>query len=236
MDPILSMQESNPVTLEEQATLEIPFQKMSVSLIRDENPVGKAVVLNPHAVKALVENNIKVFIQRGYAAHSVYSDMDYADVGAEFEDDYPILASMSNLVVKFTPFTEEQISMLHPSQIMLSVQQPTQRTASLFQTINQQNVSALALELIRDAKGNAIVDKILQETLSPLALNIALSNFTLPLILDILLNPHFRFALQRTPTLMQSVYCYGGFLCHREWAESLQLPWRDIVSLCWDLN
>ena len=236
MNSSLILNDTAPVTLEKQSSLRTPVSKIAVSIIRDENPIGNTVVLNPHAVKALVDNEVKVFIQRGFSANSSYSDMDYANEGAEFEDEFVNLASMSKLLLKLTPFTREQMDMLHDSQIILSTQHPTLITASDIQSINDKKISALAFNLIKDSTGYSFTDKILTETLSPIATNIALSNFILPMLLDILLNPNFRFALQRTPALMQSVYCYGGYLCNREMAELLNLPCRDIVSLCWDLN
>ncbi|MCR4879062.1 MAG: hypothetical protein K5901_07080, partial [Bacteroidales bacterium] len=48
--------------------------------------------------------------------------------------------------------------------------------------------------------------------------------------------PTVAYALQRAPELLQAVLCHAGSLCHQPTAERLHLPFRDILSLCWDLN
>ena len=233
---MLTVEEAIPVLQEQRAVVSEIVPPMTVAFLADEEPMGDFACLTPNAVKTLIDNQVRVYMQRGFAHHSLYSDMDYADVGAEFEDEFVRLASLSGLLVKFTPFTVEQVRQMRVGQVVLSTQPPAQITRQMIEELNRKRVSALAMNLITDANGTSMTDRILTETLSEPAVGIALSGFILPLVLDILLNPHFRFALQRTPALMQSVYCYGGFLCNRDMAELLDLPWRDIVSLCWDLN
>ncbi|MBP5205801.1 MAG: hypothetical protein J6Z44_03310 [Bacteroidales bacterium] len=228
--------DASPVTLEKPAAVEIAHHGVSVALIADDMPLGDFAWITPNAVRTLVENHVKVYMQRGFAEHSPYSDMDYADVGAEFEDEFVRLAAMSPLLVKFMPFTEEQIGQMREGQIILSTQQAAQMSLPQAEMLLRKKISALAMNLIRDAQGLSVTDRILSETLTPVGLGIALSNFVLPMILNILFSPRFRFALQRTPALMQSVYCYDGHLCNAEMAELLGLPWKDIVTLCWDLN
>lgn len=232
----LILEDAFPVTLTEEVKSELVRAPMTVALVADENPIGQFAWITPNAVKTLVDNHVSVFIQRGFAQGTDYTDMDYADAGAEFEDEFVRLASMARLLVKFTPFTQEQVGQMRDDQMVLSTQQPSQVSRAVIETFIRKKISALAINLILDAKGICMTDKILTETLSVQGTGIALSSFILPLMLDALLNPSLRFALQRNPTLMQCVYCYGGHLCNRDMAELLNMPWKDIVTLCWDLN
>ena len=66
--------------------------------------------------------------------------------------------------------------------------------------------------------------------------NFGLSNFLFPLVETLVHAPSIPYALQRAPELMQGVFCHAGTLCHQQTAETLHLPWQDILSLCWNLN
>ena len=85
-------------------------------------------------------------------------------------------------------------------------------------------------------EGIPVIDKIRKETLSEAGFQIALSNFLFPLIDTLVHAPSIAYALQRAPELMSAILCHDGTLCHQPTAEQLHLPWRDIVSLCWNLN
>ena len=94
----------------------------------------------------------------------------------------------------------------------------------------------ICLDLLQNDEGTPVVDKIRKETLSEAGFQIALSNFLFPLVDTLVHAPSIAYALQRTPELMSAILCHAGTLCHQPTAEQLHLPWRDIVSLCWNLN
>ncbi len=217
-------------------TIEMPLRECSLALLKDERPIGSFVMLTPDAVHTLVERKIHVFMQHGFSGQGDFSDMDYADAGAEFEDDFFLLSDMSKVLVKFTPFTDGQIEMMKEGQVIFSTQFPSQISVGQVNALNRKRVTALAMNLIREEHGMYMTDKILSETWSAAGVNIALSAFLLPLLEGLATEPRIKFLLQRNPSLMQSAYCFSGYLCNREIAELLNMPWEDIASLCWDLN
>lgn len=223
-------------TQEQPVQVQTSTEELSVGFVKDEIPVGEFVIMTPAAVQALVDDDIHVMMQHGFSQGSRYTDADYADVGVEFVDDFYLLASMARVLVKFMPFTPEQIALMKEEQFIFSTQDAAALDKAYVQGLIDKKITALAMNFIRDAKDNPVVDRILTETLSVTALNIALSNFLLPLVAELAGNSRFRFALQKRPALMESVYCYGGEVCHKEVADLLGFPYRDIVSLCWDLN
>jgi len=223
-------------TQEQPVQVQTSTQELSVGFVKDEVPVGEFVMMTPAAVQALVDDDIHVMMQHGFSEGSAYTDADYADVGVEFVDDFYLLASMARVLVKFMPFTLEQISLMKEEQIIFSTQDVAVMDKTYTQSLIDKKITALAMNFIKDSKGNRILDRVLTETLSVTALNIALSNFLLPLVAELAGNSRLRFALQKRPVLMDSVYCYGGEVCHKEIADLLGFPYRDIVTLCWDLN
>ncbi|MBO4504130.1 MAG: hypothetical protein J5730_04910 [Bacteroidales bacterium] len=223
-------------TQEQQVLVEAPVRELSVGFVKDEEPIGDFVIMTPAAVQSLVDDDIHVYMQHGFSAGSAYSDADYADVGVEFVDDFYLLASTARVLVKFQPFTQEQVTLLREEQVIFSTQDAVYVNRDYLEALNAKHIAALAMNFIEDKKGARMTDRILTETLSMTAMNIAFSNFLLPLVTELSTNTRLRFALQKRPVLMESVYCYAGYVCHKEMADLLELPYRDIVSLCWDLN
>lgn len=224
------------VTEEKTISLEFPLKVYSLALAKDEQPLGHFTILPPDAINFLTNNHIKVFMQHGFAAHTEYSDLDYADAGAEFVDDFYTLSGMSRILVKFRPFTIRQVKSMRKQQVMFSTQLISQTDRDFIHEINSRKIAALAMNFIHNDRGEHIIERIISESSDDSEISRALCAFLLPLLMDIVLMPRLRFALQKTPALMQGVYCFGGQLCNSEMAELLRLPCRDIVSLCWGGN
>ena len=93
----LILEDASPAVQAQPDTLEIPLRDVSIALLKDEHPIGSFVMMTPDAVHALVEKNIHVFMQHGFSEQSQYSDMDYANAGAEFVDDFFMLSHKSTL-------------------------------------------------------------------------------------------------------------------------------------------
>lgn len=230
------MEDASPVTQEQAVLMDAPVMEGSIAILKDELPIGSFVMLTPDAVHSLVEHHVQVFMQRGFASQSQFTDMEYADAGAEFADDFFTLSSMSKVLVKFTPFTDDQIALLKDGHVIFSTQFPSQLNVLQIEKLNSKKITALAMNLIKDAEGMYVTDKILSETWSATAVNIALSGFLLPLVEALAVEPKIKFLLQKNPALMQSAYCYNGYLCNKEIAELLGQSCNDISSLCWDMN
>lgn len=223
-------------TQEKMAALDVTVHQASIALVKDEDPIGSFVLLTPKAVHTLVEHKIHVFMQHGFGGKSNFSDMDYASAGVDFIDTFAELSGMSNVIVKFTPFTSQQITEMKTGQVALSTLIPTLTTAEQIMTFNAKNATALAMNYIKDSCGMFKTDRILSEMWSADEVSVAMSNFFLPLLETLATNDRIKFVLQKDPSLMQSAYCFNGTLCNKELAEQLNLPWKDIISLCWEMN
>ena len=232
----LILEDASPTVQTQPDILEIPLRDASIALLKDEHPIGSFVMMTPDAVHALVEKNIHVFMQHGFSEQGQFSDMDYANAGVEFEDDFFMLSRMTKVLVKFTPFTDEQIEMLKDEQIIFSTQFPSEISVGQIEKLNAKKVTALAMNLIREEQGMYMTDKILSETWSAEGVNIALSAFLQPLLEELATMPRIKFLLQHNPALMQSAYCFNGYLCNKEIAELLGQSCNDISSLCWGMN
>ena len=219
-----------------EAAVETPTRKLTLALAKPETAHPDSGFLTPNAVRTLTDQQVKVFAQFGLANHNPFSDTDYADAGAEFTHHYADLALLSNLILKFDAFTLDQIALSKENQILFSILSPENLSPEYLEAVNEKKITMICLDLLKDDSGIPVIDKIRKETLSESGFQIALSNYVLPLIDTLVHAPSITYALQRAPELIQAYLCHAGTLCHQPTAEQLHLPWRDIVSLCWDLN
>lgn len=219
-----------------EATVETPTRKLTLALAKPETVHPDSGFLTPNAVRTFTDQSVKVFAQFGFANHNPFSDADYADAGAEFTHHYADLAMLSNLVLKFDAFTFDQMALSKENQILFSALPPVELSQEYIQTVNDKKITMICLDLLQNDEGIPVVDKIRKETLSEAGFQIALSNLLFPLIDTLIHAPSIAYALQRAPELMSAILCHAGTLCHQPTAEQLHLPWRDIVSLCWNLN
>jgi len=223
-------------TLAWEASVEAPTRKLTLALAKTEVPQPDSGFLTPNAVKTLVDQQLQVFVQHGFGNHNPFTDTDYADAGAEFTTHYADLTLLSPLVLKFDPFTFEQIALSKEKQILFSMLSSEVLTPEYINAINERKITMIGLDLLHGSDGIPATDAIRGEALSDAGFQIALSNFVLPLVETLAHAPSVSYALQRAPELMQGVLCHAGTLCHQPTAERLNLPFRDILSLCWDLN
>lgn len=228
--------DASPETVEQCITATSFLHTPSIAFVRDEEPTKAFVMITPSAVEDLLHNHVAVFMQHGFAEGSPFTDLDYANAGVEFVDDLFQLARMTRTLVKYQPFTEDQLQWVRNDQILISTHHANQLSLSHVQALQEKHVSGVALNLIKDLQGRAAVEAILQNTHTPMAASVALSNFMLPILTSFVCSPHLRFALQRNPLLMEATYCYEGKICQEILSERFQLPVYNIITLCWDLN
>ena len=219
-----------------EAALETPARKLTLALAKPETPQPDSAFMTPNAVSNFTDQGVKVFAQFGFANHNPFSDTDYADAGTEFTHHYADLTLLSHLVVKFDAFTYDQIALSKENQILISILPPDNLDQEYIKAVNDKKITMICLDFLKDEEGKPVLEKIRQETLSEAGFQISLSNFTFPLVETLIHAPSVSYALQHSPTLMQGILCHAGTLCHQQTAEKLQLPWRDILSLCWNLN
>ena len=219
-----------------EAAVETPTRKLSLALAKPEIVHPDSGFFTPNAVQSFIDQGLKVVIQHGFANHNPFSDADYADTGAEFTMHYADLSMLSNLILKFDAFTFDQIALSKENQILFSILPPENFDQEYIKTVNDKKITMICLDFLNNEDGNPVLKTIRKGTLSEAGFQISLSNYLFPLVETLVHAPSVAYALQRAPELMQTVFCHAGVLCHEQTANRLHLPWRDILSLCWNLN
>ena len=211
-------------------------QPVTLGLVKGDRPIPDVVLFTPEVVRMLTEQEVKVYVQRDYAAHTHFSNMDYADAGAEIIDDFFPLVELSKVLVKFSPFTEQELELLRDEQIVVSRLIFNELNHRYIQLLQQKRAYAAAINLIKGKDDWGELDNILMSSADADIMNKRLGMFIMPLVEAILFSRNFRAVVQTNQALLQSVFCYKGILCNRVIAEQLDMMWKDILSLCFDLN
>ena len=223
-------------TQEQTIYLEEIEQPMTLGLVRGDRPIPDVVLFTPEMVGKLCEQGVRVFVQRDYAVHTIFTNMDYADAGAEIIDNFLSLVEVSKILVKFSPFVNAELNLLREEQIIISRVIMNELTQQYIKLLKEKRAYAIAINLITDKDNWSELDNILMSSANAEIMNKRLGMFIMPLVEALLFSKNIRAVVQTNPALLQSMFCFKGILCNRLIAEHLDMMWKDILSLCFDLN
>ena len=223
-------------TQEESMMLFEQSNHVSVGLVKDFIPSRGIVLLSPSKLAKLKEENIQIWVERRFGLHASYTDLDYADAGADILDNAFSVIQSANIIVKLDPLTLGEAHFLKPKQVVVSSLDTINPSPEYFSILKEKQITAFALDAIEDMDENGMLNDIFYREETPADITSSLGNFILPIIASLVFSNNIRATIQTNPTLFQSLYCYDGEIAKKEIAEKLSLPWRDFLSLYWNLN
>lgn len=226
----------NAKTQEQTFMLDLCEKQTSIGLVKGDRPIPDVLLCSPEVVQKLTEQEVKVFVQRGYASHTRLTDIDYANAGAEIVENFTDLAASTKILLKFSPYTNDELQHIQENQILISRVVISELTPTYLDLLKEKEAFAIAINLITDRDNWSMLDNILMSSANAEIMNKRLSLFILPLLEALASSKNFRAVVQTNPALLQSIYCFKGVLCNKEIAEHLDVMWKDILSLCLDLN
>jgi alanine dehydrogenase len=175
------------------------------------------LMLSLKHIEEFVDEHIAVLIQRGLGTELGISDYQFTEYGADImEDELPIIA-LSQVVLKYTPFSVEDIFFLKDKQIIISTAPPEYFTNEMVQFLQEKKITAIGINFL-NLENSQIQDAVYQ------------------LVSAFLFSHNLQHSLQLNPLFLKSVYCYNGEICNRAIAENAGVPWKDFVELCWNWN
>lgn len=193
----------------------------------------KEVVIPPYSVETLVENHVPVRTERGMGKSADFIDLDYADAGALIEDEPKYVFQKSDILISLRPLTAEELNQLKDSQILITPIPLTDITPEHLAILHKKNITALSLRLVHNVEDGELLQDIIHVEGGIYAACNALGDWVLSLIFPLVFNSEMRYALQENPVLMQAIYCYRGILTRHDIGEQHDIPWRDLLLLCW---
>jgi alanine dehydrogenase len=175
------------------------------------------LMLSLKHIEELVDEHVSVLIQRGLGVELDISDYQFTEHGADImEDELPIIA-LSQIVLKYAPFSVENIFFLKNRQIIISNAPPEHFTNEMVQFLQEKKITAVGINFL-DLETYQIQDAVYQ------------------LVSAFLFSRDAQQSLQLNSLFLKGVYCYNGEICKRAIAENAGVPWKDFVELCWNWN
>ncbi len=124
-------------------------RSLSIGIPRESDPYENRVSLTPEAVEILVNEGHQVILEHDAGKQASYSDHDYSECGAMIVDTVKEVLQ-ADLVLKVSPLTFEEASMLKGGQTIISSLHLTNHTEKYIRKMMQKKVTAIAFENIRD--------------------------------------------------------------------------------------
>ena len=211
------------------------LKSFSVGFIKNEDH-NLPLIISLEQIHYLSDNNVHLFIQRGFGNRYGITDFEYSERGAELIDDIETIFQLTNMVVKYEPFTYNELTNLKNNQILLSNLNEQSITKEIAELMFNKKTTALALNYIQDKNGTLLLQDILENNFSNSAKTIAIGVITSSVVMSFTYDRNLRQTIQLNPEFIESIYCYLGEICNPTIAAFASVPWKDILGLCWDWN
>lgn len=212
-------------------------RKFSVGFLSGNTlTASKNVVIQPYTVETLVENHVTVYVERNLGIGAGFIDLDYADSGATLEENPLEVCKKADILVSLAPLTLEDCAHLRERQILISPFRDEDVSLELIQFLQQKKMTALSLNFIRNVQNASLLDDILALSSGNLAASASLGDLILSMIFSLIFNMNMRDAVQTNPTLLQAIYFYQGILTNKLISKRFNLPFNDLLLICWDWN
>jgi len=144
--------------------LEIPNKAchLTIGIPKETAWLENRVSLVPEAVRLLIKNGHRVFVENNAGEIAHYPNHQYSELGAEIAYE-PAIVYNVDVIVKVAPPTSTEISLLRGKQVLISSLNIGGLTEAHFKQLSAKRVTALAFEYINDREGNYPIVRAMSE-------------------------------------------------------------------------
>lgn len=144
--------------------LQVPRKrnKLYIGVPKESTPQENRIALVPSSVETLIAHGHRVVVQSGAGEKSSFIDHDYSESGADIAYS-PEQVYQADIIIKVAPPTLEEITFMHPNQILISPLQLPIISAEYINALRQKRVIALAMEYIKDEADTFPIVRIMSE-------------------------------------------------------------------------
>jgi alanine dehydrogenase len=137
-------------------------KRIVLGLPKEAQESEKRVALKPESVKILANNGFDVVVQSGAGSCVKYTDHEYSEAGAKITDSAKDVFA-SDLVLKISPPTLEEIDWIKPGKTLVSAMQSSTMSIEYLEALNKRHITAIAYELIEDKVGGLPLVRAMSE-------------------------------------------------------------------------
>lgn len=133
-----------------------------IGIPKEDSEQENRVSLIPHSIRTISGRGHKVVVQRGAGTASNYEDHEYSEAGAHILDDKRQVFE-SNIIVKVSPPTLEEIGWMNPDSILISPLQIPIISGDYIDALLKKRVIAIAMEYLQAQDGSFPLVRIMSE-------------------------------------------------------------------------
>ncbi|PIF01248.1 MAG: alanine dehydrogenase [Maribacter sp.] len=140
--------------LPQEETLEVLKQKgeLFIGIPKENQYQEKRICLIPDAVNAITAHGHRVIIESGAGESAHFSDIEYANAGAEVTNDIKKVFGCP-IILKVEPPTLSEIELMNPQATIISALQIKTQQKAYFEQMAKKRLTAIAFEFIKDGDG-----------------------------------------------------------------------------------
>jgi len=145
---------------------------MRIGIPKEKIHEEKRVALVPAGVDSLIKAGHTIYVQNGAGKGSNFSDEDYRQVGAVVVYSVEEVYRRAELIVKVSPLSENEISLLQDHQILFSFLHLAVGNKIIIEKLLKKNITAIGYELIENEEGLPVLHSM-SEIAGQLSIQIA---------------------------------------------------------------
>jgi alanine dehydrogenase len=134
---------------EEMLAVKRDRKKLTIGIPKEDHEIEKSVMLTPEAVELLVSNGHEVLIEEKAGDGANYKRTDYSERGGCIVKERARVMQ-ADVVLKVSPFNEDDIEQLQGRQLLLSSVHMNNHTRECLRLLMKKKVTAIAYECIQD--------------------------------------------------------------------------------------
>ena len=133
----------------------------------------RRVAISPPGVQILVEQGIKVVVEKAAGYFCNFTDLAYSEAGAALADSAEELYEQCNVIVKVSPPQQEELPLFMAGQLLISALHLGTVKPRLVKVLLEKNITALGFEFIETRDGELPIVRTLSEIAGSLAVQTA---------------------------------------------------------------
>ena len=146
-------------------------RSLFIGIPKETDRYENRIILTPQAVRQLVDEDHNISIESGAGIKSRWKDADYTKAGAIIKSRKEVYKS--KIILKVSPFDEEDIKLLSGNQLVISALHFNTQSSQKINQLKFKKVTAVAIELMKDAGGFNPFTQTMSEIAGILAINTA---------------------------------------------------------------
>ncbi len=137
-------------------------KKLSIGIPKEVFKDENRIALVPNSIRTLIGYGHHVIVESEAGLRSNYTDHNYSEAGAEVTHSKKKVFK-SDVIVKVYPPTLEEIELLHSDQLLISPILLPRVTEEYLRALKKKRVIAIAMEYLREEKGQFPIVRIMSE-------------------------------------------------------------------------